>query len=171
MTLERSYSKAKANANHVVWSNQEVFPVTFTLDGVLSDMAEFAIHRVVGRAVFCVGFHAEFRVPARDTRVNVAVNLCNGLGVPAAGGKLYLTDNVTGGDQLFVPPLVMPASSAWKVILQVASPDDTLRPEGITFTYYLRYANGPVANVAATSQVASGGFNFWQPGAPYMSNG
>lgn len=151
MPIERTYSKAKAVGNHVVWTNQEIIPVPFKLDGVIPDGAEFGIYRQFGRAAFCVGYHAEFNVPAKDRRVRITVNLCTIAGVVVPGSQLILGEQALGGDKIFSQPVAMPTNSAWKFIVQAATPSDYVLPEGLTVTYLLRYANGAVTNAIATS--------------------
>lgn len=159
---ERKYSKAKAVANHVVWTAMEIIPVVFNLDGLVHDQGEFGIFRVPGRDMYCTGFRIDFQVPAGDYEVRCAVGLYTANDYLVPTGLLRL-DGVTLGDtKTFNVPLPMPVNSVWKFKMEVSSPTDQEEyfPQGISATYYLRYAAGPVSTQLYTYLQPSVGVGF-----------
>lgn len=150
MSAQRRYSKAKAIGNHVVWTNEETIPVTFAIDGLIPDGQEFGIYRVSGRDQYCVGFALNVNVPAKSSNVQIAVGIYNSQGILAPGTLTYLSGIATGTNKSLLPPVAMPAGSIWKLIAQVASPNDAVTPQGLIATYYFRYANGQAVNPIAS---------------------
>jgi len=157
--IERKYSKAKGNGNRVVWTSREVIPVTYTLDGLVYDGAEFAVFRVVGRDMYCSSYRIDFRVPAGDSKIQCSVGLYTAADVLVTGSELSLNGVTFGGDKILPSPLPMPVNSLWKLKVAIAAPDDSTDffPQGMIATYHLQYAAGPVnTKVFSTFQPEQG---------------
>lgn len=166
MSIERTYSKARAVGNHVVWSNLDLIPATFKLDGLPADQHEFGIFRVAGRDMYCHGFRVDFDVPAGDAGILCNVALTTGKGTTVENGTLYLNGVVDGADHVINPPVPMPSSSLWKFVLSISAQDGTSDhlPQGVTVTYHLRYAMGPVQSNLFTTSNPQIGVGFDQVG-------
>jgi len=147
--IQRKYSKAKANANHVVWTADQVLPVPFNLDGLVGDGIEFGLFRVPGRDMYCTGYRVDFQVPAGDYEIQCSVGLYTAQDTLVDNGTLVLNGVTLGGTKTFTRPIAMPVNSVWKFKLAIASPSpedgSDYFPQGVTVTYYLRYAQGPVS--------------------------
>jgi LSD1 subclass zinc finger protein len=170
MSLQRKYSKNKANGNHVVWTSNEVIPVPFALDGVLYDQAEWGVFRVSGRDMYCTGFRADFRLPSGDSNIRCSIGLYTGDNVLARGGRLYLNGVTMGGNNRMSPPIPMPVNSVWKFKLEIESPygETQYFPQGITATYHLRYAQGPVHADLVAHTLSAQGVGFDQIGTTFI---
>lgn len=150
MSIQRRYSKAKAVGNHVVWTNEETIAMPFVVDGLVPDNQEFGVYRVSGRDQYCVGLAVNVNVPAKSGSVQLAIGIYNGQGVLAPGTLVYLTGNAVSANKCIMPPVAMPKGSVWKLIVQVASPNPNVTPQGLVATYYFRYANGQAISTIAT---------------------
>ncbi len=170
MSIERTYSKAKAAGNHVVWTERETLYVPLRLDGLVSDGREFGIFRVSGRDLYCHGFRADFDVPSGDSAIECNVGLYTSGGVLVPNGRLYLNGVVFGGDQIIQPPTPMPENSLWKFRVQIQSPDgdETYFPQGLTVTYHLRYATGQVKTDLFSNADPQEGVGFDQIGETFQ---
>lgn len=171
MSAQRKYSKAKANGNRVVWTSQEVIPVSFLLDGQAFNGAEWGVFRVTGRDMYCTGFRVDFRVPAGDAGIQCNVGIYTADNVLAASGRLYVNGVSMGGDKAVNPPLPMPVNSLWKFKMEIESPidDETIYfPQGVTATYLLRYAQGPVNTQMFTTRLPNQGVGFDQIGTTFV---
>ena len=64
----------------------------------------------------------------------------------------------------------MPVNSLWKFKLEIESPDDLEEyfPQGVTATYLLRYAQGPVNTDMFTTRLSSQGVGFDQIGSTFV---
>ena len=166
MANQRRYSKAKANANRVVWTSQEVIPVPFELNGLAFHQAEWGIFRVTGRDMYCTGFRVDFRVPSGSSRIRCNVGIYTGDDVLAMNGRLTLDGVTMGGDRPMSPAIPMPVNSIWKFKMEIEAPDDSSEffPEGVTATYLLRYAQGPVNTKLFSNRLREGGVGFDQIG-------
>lgn len=161
--MERRYSKSLAVANHVVWTQNEVIPVPYSCEGLVTDGNAFGFLRILGREVQCMGFRVDFRVPATSNDVQIALGIYTANDV-LQGSRLVLNGVTQGGDNLFSPIIAMPSSSLWKFKIEVnAGADDDL-PQGITATYLLRYANGPSNSTEWTANLPSSGVGYWSIG-------
>lgn len=162
MSIERKYSKAKAAGNHVVWTEREVVPVPFRLNGLLVDGQEFGVFRVTGSDMYCHGMRADFDVPSGDSAIECNVGLYTAGGVLVPNGRLYLNGVTLGGDKVINPPTPMPSGSLWKLRVEIQSPDevDTYFPQGLTVTYLLRYATGRVLTNLFVTTDPQGGVGF-----------
>lgn len=170
MSIQRKYSKAKANGNRVVWTAHETIPVVFNLDGQLFDQAEWGVFRVTGRDMYCLGFRVDFRVPSGDNNIRCNVGIYTADNTLATSGRLYLNGVTMGGDRLISPALPMPVNSLWKFKIEIESPTDSEEffPQGITATYHLRYANGPVDRNMFTTRLPNEGVGFSQIGSTFV---
>lgn len=170
MNIHRKYSKAKANGNRVVWTSQEVIPVAYLLDGQAFDGAEWGVFRVTGRDMYCTGFRVDFRVPAGDATIQCNVGLYTADDVLAPSARLYLNGVTMGGEKLITPPLPMPVNSLWKFKLELESdePDTTYYPQGLTATYFLRYAQGAVNRDFYATSLPAQGVGFDQIGTTFV---
>lgn len=170
MSIQRKYSKAKANGNRVVWTAQEVIPAAFAMDGQVFDQAEWGVFRVTGRDMYCCGFRVDFRVPAGDSNIRCNVGIYTADNVLASSGRLYLNGVTMGGDRVVQPPLPMPVNSLWKFKVEIESPDgsEEFFPEGITATYLLRYAQGPVDRNMFTTRLPNEGVGFMSVGSTFV---
>lgn len=161
MSLQRKHSKTVAAANRVVWTGREVLPVAYTLNGLVTDGAELGIFRVTGRPLYCNGFTAFFQTPSADRYVNCSVEMQTGSGVAVPGGLLRLNGVTAGGEKQF-KAVPMPSGSLWKMVVRSAAVNVEDLPQGLTVTYQLRYANGPVRTDFWTNGLVSEGIGFWQ---------
>ncbi len=166
MSIERTFSKAKAVGNRITWTQREIVPVTFKLDGVPVDGHEFAILRVPGRDMYLNGFRIDFDVPAGDALVNCSAQVFTAAGIAIPETLLRLDGVVSGADKIVTPPLQMPTKSVWKTIIRISSPfeDTTYYPQGITITYQLSYAASPVRTDRFTMTNPQVGVGFDQVG-------
>jgi hypothetical protein len=162
MSLQRKYSKAKANGNRVVWTSQEPMSVPYSLDGMLYNNAEWGIFTVTGRDLYCLGFRVDFRVPGGDP-----VLQCN---ILAAGARLYLNGVTMGGEKAITPSLRMPVGSSWKFRMELESPDgsDLSFPQGVTATYRLCYAQGALPPLPASGDPLAQGIGFERIGSTFV---
>lgn len=167
--IERKYSKAKANGNHVVWTSREALFVPFSLDGLVYDGAEFGFFRVTGRDMVCTGFRFDFRVPSGDSNIEASVGLYTADSV-LVGGLLAINGVTFGGDKVFTAPVAMPVGSLWKYRLSISSPDGDTRyfPQGAVATYHLRYASGPVNTKVFTTFQPEQGVGFGEVNASFI---
>lgn len=166
MSIQRKYSKAKANGNRVVWTSQEVIPVPFNLEGLAFNQAEWGIFRVTGRDMYCTGFRVDFRVPSGDANIRCNVGIYTADNILAPGARLALDGVTMGGDRPINPPLPMPVNSIWKFKLEIESPTGEMDffPQGVVATYLLRYAQGPVNTNLFTTRLPADGVGFDQIG-------
>lgn len=156
--LQRKYSKAKAAGNHVVWTDQTLIPVPYTMSGLVTSDS-FAFLRIQGQAMVCTGLHAHFRVPSGDSNLQLSLAMATAAGQVVPNTRLYLNGVVTGGDMAFTPPVILPVGSLWKIQVCVNGIDPTFFPQDLTVTYQLRYTNGPTRT------------NFWASGEPLTGIG
>lgn len=168
--IRRRYSKAKANGNRVIWTARETLPVPFRMGGMVFDGAEWGVFRVTGRDMYCTGFRVDFQLPAGDANIQCNVGLYTGDNLLAPSGRLYLNGITMGGDRLVTPPLPMPVNSVWKFRLEIESPDgsEDYFPQGVTATYQLRYAQGPVDTNMFTKILSTGGIGFDAVGTTFV---
>ena len=158
MTLQRTFSKAKANAGHIVWTGDQVIPVPYTMSGLVTTDS-FAFLRIQGQAVICTGLNVHFRVPAGDSNTQIAIALADANGDVVPQTQMLLNGVLTGGDIAYQPSVIMPTGSLWKLNVSVLAGSDDYLPQDLTATYQLRYANGPVRT------------NFWASGEPIVGLG
>lgn len=166
MSIEKTLSKAKGVGNRVVWTSREPLYVPYHVDGLLTNGQEFGMFRVTGRDLYCMGFRADFGVPAGDANIQCNVGLYNAADVLVPDGRLYLNGVSMGGDKIIRPPVAMPVSSLWKFKLEIQTPDgsEEFYPQEITITYHLRYAPGPVQNRLFVTNDPQQGIGFDQVG-------
>jgi len=158
IALQKRYSKAKASANRVVFTGDEVIPVPFTLP-VLGTVPDFAYFRVQGRSVICTGVHVHFQVPSGDRNTKLAVVLADANNDVLSATRLRLDGVCLGGDLKYSPAIKMPTGSLWKMNVELTAGDPAYAPQGMTVTYQLRYANGPTRT------------SFWAAGQPLTGIG
>lgn len=156
MQIQRTYSKAKAAGNHVVWTNDQIIPAPYILSGLVNQDS-FAFLRVAGSAMVCRGFHAHFRVPAGDRDTQISIVLATAQNVVLPHTRLALNGVTFGGDKTFVPAVPMPVGSLWKINVEVTYGDPEFQPEDLTVTYQLQYANGQArSNTYAYGELPTG---------------
>lgn len=170
MSAQRRYSKAKANGNRVVWTSQEVIPVAFLLDGQAFNNAEWGVFRVTGRPMYCTGLRVDFRVPAGDASVRCNVGIYTADNVLAPSARVYVNGVTLGGEKAILPALAMPVNSLWKLKLEIESytDDEIYYPQGVTATYLLRYAQGPVNTQLFTTTLPNQGVGFDLVGSSFV---
>lgn len=163
---KRLYSKSVANGNRVVWTNRELLSVPFTLDGLLYNEAEWGMFRVTGRDMYCAGFRVDFRVPSSTAHLRCRVGLYSANDVQVAGGVVVLDGITMGGEVELDHPL--PAGSTWKFKLFIESdePDQTYFPQGVTATYWLRFAHGTIGRRPQYQDWVPTGVGFDRIGGP-----
>lgn len=166
--LQKRYSKTKALANRIIWTPNEVMQVPFTMDGILFDSADLAVMRVLGRDMFCLGYRVDFRVPASAHTVRISTYLFRGDNVAVTGSTLNLYGITPGDTKLFSPNVPFPANSIWKFRVAVDNGTDEQVPQGITITYYMRYANGPVDSSQSAFDLLNSGVGYWQVGKTFV---
>lgn len=163
----RTHSKTLSVANHVVWTDREVIPVTYALDGLCFDGAEWAVLQVPGSDLYCAGFRIDFRVPSGDANIRCSVDLLDPVGV--SRGNLNLDGVVAGRVKEFSPPLELPANSAWRLRLNLELPsaDESYVPQGVVATYYLRYAASKLPTLNRAGALVTG-VGFEQIGTTFV---
>lgn len=164
MSLERRFSKAKANGNRVVFTEREIIPVTFPLDGLLYDGAEFGQFRVPGRDMICTGYRADIRLPAADRAVQLSVSFYTGEGTIITGTDLNLSGVTAGDEKAILPSLNMPSGSTWKLVIAASGSEEEFYPQGIVVTLYLRFANGVVTSAYRSGKFTAEGIGFTEVG-------
>lgn len=171
MSIQRKYSKTKAVANHVVWTEKEILQVPFKLEGLVFDKAEGGLFRAVGRDIICAGYRVSFQYPASSRFVNVTIDLQTGDGTVISGTTLKLNGVNGGGEKNFSPGLVMPVNSTWKFrVLVSGETAEQFYPQGLTFTYLLRYSNGPAVVNSYANVFNQSGIGFQQVGRDLVVN-
>lgn len=163
IALERRYSKTKANANNIVWTGNEVIPVTMYVGGLIYDALEFGNLRITGRAMYCSGYRIDFQRPSGDRAVTISTAICTGLGEVVSGTEMTIVGTQIGQEKVLTAGMVMPEGSIW-FIRVTADGREEYFPESATVTYWLRYANGPVISGMWSPVLSEGGIGFWEIG-------
>lgn len=158
MTLQRRYSKAKAIAGHVVFTQDQCFYTPFLMTGLVTT-DNVAWLRIAGAAVICSGIHVHFRVPPGDQSFQMQLTLADALGNQMSQTTTLLSGIMNGADKAYLPNVKMPSGSLWQMQVAVLSGADQYLPQDMTITYQLRYANGPVRT------------NMWASGEPLAGIG
>ena len=168
VALEKRYSKAKANANHIVWTGREVIPVNFYVGGLIYDSLEFGNFRVTGRDMYCSGYRIDFQRPAGSQEVVVTANLYTGNGGLVPNTSLRIAGTQIGRDATFPGgSLAFPEGSIWFIRMSVTG-DEAYYPESATVSYWMRYANGPVSSQLWSPTLSEGGIGFWGIGEDFV---
>jgi hypothetical protein len=140
-TLQRTYSKAKAIANNVVWTDQETIPVNFNIDGLIST-GVYGLFTVSGRPLYCAGFQVDFTVPSQDPGTVIYVNLIDENSETVPGSLLKLYGCTAGNRQTIAPAFLIPSGNSVQFNVAVVNGIDEYLPQDAALTYYFRYANG-----------------------------
>lgn len=140
--MNRLFSKAKANGNHVVWTGDQIIPVPFTMTGLVTS-DDFAFLRISGAGVICTGINVNFRVPAGDRgyQMQLALYTADNQLIPST--VIQFNGSQLVGDMVYPGGVKMPSGSLWKMRVTILNGDDNFGPQDMTVTYQLRYANGP----------------------------
>jgi len=140
--LERSYSKAKAVGNHVIWSASNVAPITFFNEGVIANGQEFGILYVAGGPLTLTGFRVEFQCPSVNPNMMLQIQIISAdyPGIIVPGGLLTILGEVKFGMQT-LPPMILPSSSRWKAVATVINGTNADLPQGVNLTYFVNYSS------------------------------
>ena len=156
MILQRRYSKAKGVANRVVWTQDQVIPVSYLMSGLVANDS-MAWLRIAGQAMVCSGIHVHFRIPPGDSNFQMQLTLADAAGNQLSQTPMLLSGIMKGADKSYSPAVKMPSGSLWQIQTQVLGGADQFLPQDMTVTYQLRYANGPVrTNMWASGEPLSG---------------
>jgi len=168
MSDNRQYSKLKGIGGHVVWTDREVAQIPFYYEGMAADQREWAIIKIVGRDVLLRGMRLDTRVQTSRNTVNLSVDLATGDNVIVPGTTTTLIGTAPYAERTFSPAIQMPAGSYWKA--RIAFNDSLIEfaPEGLTLTYQMSYANGPVTNEIASFTLVESGIGFWTIGDDFV---
>ena len=164
----RTYSKAVAGGNHIIWTGRQVIPAAFFLAGLPGENAEFGLLRVPSSTLgmYCTGFRVDFQVPPASAQLALRIDLCTGAGAVVPGGSLYLNGVVGGGELTLARVLPMPPNSLWKFVCHVPANltlDQTKGlPESLSATYWLQPAGGaaPVRSDAYSTRGSLQGIGY-----------
>ena len=140
-TLQRTYSKAKAIANRVIWTAQEPMPTVYQMDGLLSP-GLCGLYRVTGRPVYCAAYQVSFTVPSQDPGLLVQITLVYGNGetIPGTTSKMY--GSVANAIKIVTPPALIPAGGIVQFHIDIVSGLEEFLPQDAVLTYYMNFANG-----------------------------
>lgn len=155
-TLQRTYSKAKANGNHVVWTSQESIPVTFALDGLLS-CGTYGLYTASGRPAYCSGFQVSFTAPGQDPAMYVQVSLLDRFNQLVPGSLLKLYGTTPGQFQTVVPAFFLNVGDTLQFNVAILNGVDQYLPQDTTLTYFLNYANGLLGQQGFYIGIGGGG--------------
>ncbi len=168
MSAAKQYSKLKAIGGHVVWTDKEVFQVPFYLEGTAYDQAEWAVIKVSGRDVLLRGVRLDVRVQTTSNQVNTTVDLVTGAGEIVPATTLTLAGTKPFAELDLSPNVQMPAGSYWKARIGFNESFAAFAPQGLTLTYIMSYANGPVVNPIASFELLEEGIGFWAIGDDFV---
>lgn len=168
MSDRRLASKLKNIAGHVVWTDKEVFQVPFHLEGTAFDQAEWAVIKIVGRDVLLRGMRLDTRVQTTSNQVNTTVDLVTGGNVIVPASTMTLVGTAPFAELDLSPNIQMPSGSYWKARLGFNESFQAFAPQGLTLTYIMSYANGPVVNPLASFDLLADGIGFWEIGENFV---
>lgn len=170
----KSFSKSKRIANHVVWTGKEVMPVAFYRDGTLENDTEVGMLKVVGRDVFCHGYRVDLKIPIHKQENSLKIQMFvpaqrpGDFDVAVPGTDLTMEGVHYFGEKSFSPNIPLPKGSYWKMKAIVAPGQDHKVGAGITITYFISYANGPLTNRMAAFTLNAEGIGFWALGDDFV---
>ena len=166
--LEKGYSKAKAAANRVTWTDLEVMSIPFLFPGTLVDGSEGGVLRMSGREMVLVGLRAFYRTPPGDAAAQVTVSVRQGDGTLVANSSLVLRGIVPGGELAIVPNIPMPANSIWKARININAGDPLYYASGLDVTYLVRFSNGPLSSDHFSTTLSVSGVGYWTIGGTFV---
>jgi hypothetical protein len=168
MSAAKQYSKLKAVGGHVVWTDKEIFQVPFYFEGTAFDQAEWAVIKVVGRDVLLRGIRLDVRVQTTSNQVNTTVDLVTGSNVIVPATTLTLAGTEPFAELELSPNVQMPSGTYWKARIGFNESFQSFAPQGLTLTYIMSYANGPVVNPLASFDLLNDGIGFWEIGNDFV---
>jgi hypothetical protein len=149
-----------AAGNHVTFTDREVLPVPFTLDGLVYNGAEFGFYRVPGRDMVLAGYTIDVRLPSSSRGLVMYAQLATGEGDLVPGTLLPLHGVTARRELPLSPGLLWPQNTTWKVVITAEGAEDADMPQGLVLTYLLRYANGSPALAASSTRFRQEGVGF-----------
>lgn len=163
----RKYSKLKAIAGHVVWTDQETWQQALPFEGCVYDGAQFGVFKVVGRDLLLRGIRVDARVPSNSANVNTRIQFLTGANVEVPDVYVNLPGVSTFGEITDLN-VKLPSGSYWKAQCVFDPAFQAFAPQSLVITYEFSYANGIISNALAAYDLAEQGIGYWIIGDDFV---